>query len=242
MSSSDIPGIEHRVIGHPKERFPLTIYAEPAPSKSLGSAIQDALAQWNEVFEQVFHLAAFTWSDNQASAEVLIRFAKESSVRHEMGDPTSTLMARHYSFADKNQSQPAETTWQDRRSPGAVRRGCARAGPCTRPTAYQPGEFDHVLRPGRYQFPKMTPFRTSLVPSPIPPRPASRGNHSHSRSSRVLVEQGEGRMACIAPTKNAGVAQAVALDSGGLRCALERSSSIRFRADQALVRESCFRP
>jgi len=93
MSSSDTAGIEHRLIGHPKERFPLTIYAEPAPTKSLSSVIQDAVAQWNEVFEQVFHVAAFTWSDNQAGAELLIRFAKESSVRHEMSEPTSTLMS-----------------------------------------------------------------------------------------------------------------------------------------------------
>lgn len=83
---SDIPGIEHRLIGHPKERFPLRIYADPAPSKSLNSAIQNAVAQWNEVFDQIFHKAAFTWTDNKAGADILIRFAKDSRVHHEMGE------------------------------------------------------------------------------------------------------------------------------------------------------------
>src|SRR6516162_8045674 len=84
IESSDIPGIEHRLIGHPKERFPLRIYAEPAPLSSLNSAIQDAVAQWNEVFEQIFRKAAFTWTDNKAGADILIRFAKDSRVHHEM--------------------------------------------------------------------------------------------------------------------------------------------------------------
>ena len=84
--SSDIPGIEHRLIGHPKERFPLRIYAEPAPLSSLNSAIQDAVAQWNKVFEQIFRKAAFTWTDNKAGADILIRFAKDSRVHHEMGE------------------------------------------------------------------------------------------------------------------------------------------------------------
>jgi hypothetical protein len=86
IGSSDIPGIEHRLIGHPKERFPLRIYAEPAPSSSLNSVIQDAVAQWNKVFEQIFRKAAFTWTDNKADADILIRFAKDSRVHHEMGE------------------------------------------------------------------------------------------------------------------------------------------------------------
>jgi hypothetical protein len=61
IRASDIPEIEHRLIGHPKARFPLTIYADPAPSGPLNSAIQDAVAQWNRVFEQLFRKAAFTW-------------------------------------------------------------------------------------------------------------------------------------------------------------------------------------
>ena len=86
IRSSDIPNIEHRLIGHPKARFPLRIYAEPAPSKSLDSAIQDAVAQWNKVFEQIFRKAAFTWTDNKADADILIRFFKDSRIHQEMGE------------------------------------------------------------------------------------------------------------------------------------------------------------
>jgi hypothetical protein len=86
IPASDIPEIEPRLIGHPRERFPLTIYAETAPSRSLNSAIEDAVAQWNEVFEQIFCQAAFAWTDNKVGADVLIRFAKFSRVRHEMGE------------------------------------------------------------------------------------------------------------------------------------------------------------
>jgi hypothetical protein len=85
IPASDIPAVEHRLIGHPKERFPLTIYAETAPSRPLNSALEDAVDQWNGVFEQIFHRAAFTWTDNKAGADVLIRFTMESSVGHEMG-------------------------------------------------------------------------------------------------------------------------------------------------------------
>ena len=67
---SDFPGIKHGLIGHPRERFPLTIFAEPAPTGSMNSAIRDAVAQWNEVFEQVFHRAAFTWTPDKADADI----------------------------------------------------------------------------------------------------------------------------------------------------------------------------
>jgi hypothetical protein len=84
LPASDIRDIEHRLIGHPKERFPLTIYAEP--SEPLNSSIRDAVAQWNHVFEQEFHMAAFAWTDNKAGADILIRFANSSHVHHEMGE------------------------------------------------------------------------------------------------------------------------------------------------------------
>jgi hypothetical protein len=83
--ASDAPDTEARLIGHPKSRFPLIIYAEPAPSMALNGAIQEAVAQWNQVFEHSFHRDAFTWTDNKAGADILIRFAKFASIPHEMG-------------------------------------------------------------------------------------------------------------------------------------------------------------
>lgn len=86
MNATDIPDIGHRLIGHPKARFPLTIYAEPAPAGALNSAVQDAVAQWNQVFEKVFHRPAFTWTASEASADILIRFDKFVHAPHEMGE------------------------------------------------------------------------------------------------------------------------------------------------------------
>jgi Matrixin len=83
---SDVPDIEHRLIGHPEWRFPLRIYAEPAPSNSSNAAIQYAVLEWNDVFEQVFRKQAFTWTDNKAGADILIRFVEPSGVLHEMGE------------------------------------------------------------------------------------------------------------------------------------------------------------
>jgi hypothetical protein len=118
---SDIPGIEHRLIGHPKERFPLTIYAESAPSKPLNSAIQDAVAQWNEVFEQIFHEAAFTWTDHKAGADILIRFAKVSHAHREMGETDIDANKRGViRLPRKNLSQSAQVTGRYRCSPSAV--------------------------------------------------------------------------------------------------------------------------
>jgi hypothetical protein len=86
IRASDIPDLEHRLIGHPRGRFPLKVYAGPAPSKDLTPAIQDAVVQWNQVFEQVFHQPAFAWTDNKASADILIRFTHDPQVHPEMGE------------------------------------------------------------------------------------------------------------------------------------------------------------
>jgi Matrixin len=82
--SSDIPKIGSGLIGHPRKRFPLTVYAEPAPSTVLDSAIREAVAQWNQVFDQLFHLDAFRSTDDKSRANILIRFTK--SAHGEMGE------------------------------------------------------------------------------------------------------------------------------------------------------------
>ncbi|MBV8775363.1 MAG: matrixin family metalloprotease [Deltaproteobacteria bacterium] len=86
MHATDIRDVGHRLIGHPKARFPLTIYAEAAPAAVLNSAVQDAVAQWNQVFEKVFHRPAFTWTASEARADILIRFDKPVHAAHEMGE------------------------------------------------------------------------------------------------------------------------------------------------------------
>src|SRR5262249_3840294 len=67
-----------------RKRFPLTVYAEPAPSPVLNSAVQDAVEQWNRVFDQLFRQDAFRTTDDKSRADILIRFTKSS--HGEMGD------------------------------------------------------------------------------------------------------------------------------------------------------------
>jgi hypothetical protein len=84
--ASDFPNLDNRLLGHPRARFPLTVYAEPASSTRLNSAIENAVTQWNEVFEQVFHQAAFIWTRKATGADIVIRFTQELRVPHEMGE------------------------------------------------------------------------------------------------------------------------------------------------------------
>jgi Matrixin len=86
VAPAEYPDVEHRLIGHPQERFPLTIYADAAPSQPLNSAVQDAVGQWNTVFEQVLHERAFAWTNQRAGADILLRFTKSASAGREMGE------------------------------------------------------------------------------------------------------------------------------------------------------------
>lgn len=81
--SSDVPEVSSRLIGHPRQRFPLTVYFEPPPSKDLDAAVQDAIAQWNQIFDQLFHVDAFKRTDTKSRSDILMRFTK--SAPGEMG-------------------------------------------------------------------------------------------------------------------------------------------------------------
>jgi matrixin len=84
--ASDFPDSGQRLIGHPKQRFPLTIFIEPASSTSLNFAVHEAVAQWNDVFEQTLGKRAFILTDNKTGADILIRLAGNSRTQHEMGE------------------------------------------------------------------------------------------------------------------------------------------------------------
>jgi predicted Zn-dependent protease len=85
IHASEVPAAEEQLIGHPKARFPLTIYAEPAPSPTLSGSLRDAVAGWNDVFERAFGRAAFVWTAQPTGADVVIRFAQASRGVREMG-------------------------------------------------------------------------------------------------------------------------------------------------------------
>jgi hypothetical protein len=82
-----VPAAEHRIIGHPKDRFPLTIYAERVSSTGFEPALLKAVAQWNRVSQQALGLTAFKWAKNRRSADVVILF-NASHEGHEMGATT----------------------------------------------------------------------------------------------------------------------------------------------------------
>jgi hypothetical protein len=83
-TASNVPAAEQRIIGHPKARFPLTIYAQHEPSE-LRPALQEAVSQWNNVSQRALGQTAFTWTKNRNSADIVILFDNVSHAAHEMG-------------------------------------------------------------------------------------------------------------------------------------------------------------
>ena len=69
LPPSGAPGIEPRLIGHPLERFPLTVYVETDASNSLKPATEDAISKWNSVFRELFCRAAFASTDEKNGAD-----------------------------------------------------------------------------------------------------------------------------------------------------------------------------
>jgi Matrixin len=80
------PKAERHLIGHPLERFPLSVYIEPDRSNSLQPAVEDAISQWNSVFQHLFCEAAFAPTGDKDTAEILIRLGNYSRHHHEMGE------------------------------------------------------------------------------------------------------------------------------------------------------------
>ncbi len=71
---SEVPASRGRLAGHPKARLPLTVYLAPAPDPALAAPLRAAVTHWNEVFTASFGVAAFTWSEREAEAQVILKF------------------------------------------------------------------------------------------------------------------------------------------------------------------------
>jgi matrixin len=84
--ASDVPATRTRPIGHPKSRFPLSVYAEPMAQPGLTTALRDAVTQWNQVFEETLGLVAFVWRDRETGADVLVRVVPPDPTGHLMGE------------------------------------------------------------------------------------------------------------------------------------------------------------
>jgi len=83
--AAKISDTETGLVGHPRNRFPLPIYAEPGPSPSWNGAIHEAVRQWNTLFEHAFGQAAFIWTGSPNGADLVVRFATTPQGGGEMG-------------------------------------------------------------------------------------------------------------------------------------------------------------
>ena len=84
-TASDVPAMHGRLVGHPRSRFPLTIYAESAAAPALDASIQEAVSQWNAIFKQAFGIPAFTWTPQAKGADIIILLANKHDRAHPMG-------------------------------------------------------------------------------------------------------------------------------------------------------------
>jgi hypothetical protein len=84
--ASEVPAARARLLGHPRSRFPLLLFATPAPAPRLDGALRDALDEWNQVFRETFGVAAFLWHDREDTAQVIVRFAPPDASGRLMGE------------------------------------------------------------------------------------------------------------------------------------------------------------
>jgi hypothetical protein len=84
--ASDVPAARGRLLGHPRSRFPLPLFAAPAPEAPLDAALRDAVDEWNALFRQTLGVAAFAWQEREAAAQVILRFAPPDPAGRLMGE------------------------------------------------------------------------------------------------------------------------------------------------------------
>jgi Matrixin len=80
--------------GHPRDRFPLTLYAAPIGTAALDAAIRRAVDDWNAVTREVLGVQAFTWQLEPARAQVTVAVEPRSAQR-QMGETELRLGAHH---------------------------------------------------------------------------------------------------------------------------------------------------
>src|SRR5580700_6893717 len=62
LASDVLEGLDHPV-GHPRDRFPLSVSAEKTGEADLDAAVQKAIDDWNQVFHGAFGLDAWKQVD-----------------------------------------------------------------------------------------------------------------------------------------------------------------------------------
>jgi len=67
--------------GHPRARFPLTVWTTPSGDAGLDAIVKRAVDDWNAVFRQTLGHQAFAWSEQREAAQVTLTVAPARSTR-----------------------------------------------------------------------------------------------------------------------------------------------------------------
>ena len=72
------PGDQLRLVGHPKDRFPLKIFAVPSPEPRWEKVLQVTISEWNIVFAEALGRTAFSRTDSEGDADIIIRLVPQT--------------------------------------------------------------------------------------------------------------------------------------------------------------------
>ena len=67
------PGDQLRLVGHPKDRFPLKIFAVPSSEPGWETLLHVTISEWNTVFAEAVGRTAFSRTDTEGDADIIIR-------------------------------------------------------------------------------------------------------------------------------------------------------------------------
>jgi matrixin len=77
-AASDVTAAGGQRLGHPRDRFPLAVQVEAGAGPAIESAVRQAIADWNALFQELFGLAAFARRDDGPPA-VLVGLGRVAS-------------------------------------------------------------------------------------------------------------------------------------------------------------------
>lgn len=72
------PGDQLRLVGHPKDRFPLRIFAVPSSEPGWEKLLHVTITEWNIVFAEALGTTAFSRTDSERDADIIIRLAPQT--------------------------------------------------------------------------------------------------------------------------------------------------------------------
>jgi hypothetical protein len=76
--------------GHPRARFPLTVYAAPVERPSLDAAARRAVEDWNRVARRALGIRAFVWTEQPTTAQVVLVVERATSPK-QMGETVAEV-------------------------------------------------------------------------------------------------------------------------------------------------------